>query len=142
MMDELKCMRFISKLLLILCLYDMNTKFKIYQIRIIPSVKKPKVYSYGTNELVTIFTKWGESLNKNNILQEYPRPQFVRDSCLNLNGEWSYSLNYGKEIPNYNDTIIVPFSIESPLSGVFNKTLKPGMTLWYKKIIDLTKIKN
>jgi len=142
MMDEIKCMRFISKLLLILCLYDMNSKFKIYQIRIIPSVKKPKVYSYGTNELVTIFTKWGESLNKNNILQEYPRPQFVRDSYLNLNGEWSYSLNNGKEMPNYNDTIIVPFSIESPLSGVFNKTLKPGMTLWYKKIVDLTKIKN
>ena len=141
-MEEISYLRIISKLLVILCLYDIISKLKIYKVRKIPPIKKPKVFNSGSNDLVTIFTKWGESLDKNNILQEYPRPQFVRDSYLNLNGEWSYSLNKGTEKPNFDDTIIVPFSIESPLSGVSHKTLKPGMTLWYKKIVDLTKITN
>ena len=142
MMEEISCLRIISKLLFILCLYDIISKLKKHQVRIIPQFKKPKVYNDGSNDLVTIFTKWGESLDKNNILQEYPRPQFVRDSYLNLNGEWHYSLNEGKETPNFNDIIYVPFSIESPLSGVKNKSLKPGMTLWYQKVVDLSKIIN
>ena len=96
----------------------------------------------GSN-LIQIYTPWGENLDKDNILQEYPRPQYQRDSYLNLNGKWKYALrekdqNLGNE---YDGDIIVPFSIESPLSGV-GKSLKPGMTLFYNKKIDLTKIKN
>ena len=97
---------------------------------------------HHTDDLINIFTKWGESLDKNNILQEYPRPQFERDSYLNLNGEWEYSLNNDNTQPKYEEKIIVPFPIESPLSGVKRKSLQPGMTLWYKKVVDLTKIKN
>ena len=87
-------------------------------------------------------TIWGENLDKNKILQEYPRPQFVRDSYLNLNGEWLYSLSNNDEQPKYIGKILVPFSIESPLSGVSGKSLEPGMTLFYKRIVDLTRIKN
>ena len=104
--------------------------------------KNRKVFTKDSDELINIFTKWGNSLDKNNILQEYPRPQFERDSYLNLNGEWEYSLNNGNEKPKYKGKIIVPFPIESPLSGVKGKSLQPGMTLWYKKIVDLAKIKN
>ena len=104
--------------------------------------KNRRVFTKDSDELINIFTKWGNSLDKNNILQEYPRPQFERDSYLNLNGEWEYSLNNGNEKPKYKGKIIVPFPIESPLSGVKGKSLQPGMTLWYKKIVDLTKIKN
>ena len=93
-------------------------------------------------ELNNNLTKWGEALDNNIILQEYPRPQFVRNSYLNLNGEWLYSLNNNNENPKYKETILVPFSIESPLSGVNGKSLEPGMTLWYKRIVDLTKLKN
>ena len=59
-----------------------------------------------------------------------------------MNEEWDYSLNNGIEKPNYKRKIIVPFPKESPLSGVKNKILQPGMTLWYRRIVDLTKIKN
>jgi beta-galactosidase/beta-glucuronidase len=59
-----------------------------------------------------------------------------------LNGEWDYSLNSGIVKPKYKRKIIVPFPIESPLSGVKKKILQPGMKLWYRKIVDLTKIKN
>ena len=95
----------------------------------------------GSN-LITILTPWGESLDKNNILQEYPRPQFKRDSYMNLNGIWKYALrDKNQKLVNYDGDILVPFSIESPLSGV-QKSLKPGMTLFYNKKINLTKIIN
>ena len=95
----------------------------------------------GSN-LITIYTPWGENLDKNNILQEYPRPQFKRDSYMNLNGKWKYALrNKGQKLGNYDGDIIVPFSIESPLSGV-QKSLKPGMTLFYNKKINFNNIIN
>ena len=53
-----------------------------------------------------------------------------------------YSLNSGIEKPKYKRKIIVPFPIEPPLSGVKKKILQSGMKLWYRKIVDLTKIKN
>ena len=95
-----------------------------------------------SHNLIYISTKWGEEIDTKKILPEYPRPQFVRDSYLNLNGPWKYSLTNLNEEPNFKDEIIVPFSIESPLSGVSNKSLKPGKVLWYKRTVDLTKIKN
>ena len=128
-------------LIIILILFKsrlLNIKIKrFYSI----NNKKKEAHKKGKN-LINIFTQWGSSLKKDNILQEYPRPQFERNSYLNLNGEWYYSLNNGKEKPKYKRKIIVPFPIESPLSGVKNKILQPGMILWYRRIIDLTKIKN
>ena len=107
-----------------------------------PIIQNLNINSNQINELQFNLTKWGESLDKENILQEYPRPQFVRDSYLNLNGEWLYSLTNNTKNPQYEGTILVPFSIESPLSGVIGKSLEPGMTLWYKRIVDLTPLKN
>jgi len=37
-------------------------------------------------------TIWGENLDINSVLPEYPRPQMVRDSYLNLNGPWQYAI--------------------------------------------------
>ena len=102
-----------------------------------------KIWLAPDSNLIQIYTPWGENLDKDNILQEYPRPQYQRDSYLNLNGFWKYALREkGQSLDNkYDGDIIVPFSIESPLSDV-GKALKPGMTLYYNKKIDLTKIKN
>jgi len=102
-----------------------------------------KVWLNPGSNLIQIYTPWGETLDKDHILQEYPRPQYQRDSYLNLNGKWRYALrskglNLGDE---YDGDIYVPFSIESPLSGV-GKSLKPGMSLFYNRKIDLTKIEN
>ena len=38
-----------------------------------------------------LFTVWGETLDKEHVLDEYPRPLMVRDSYLNLNGYWDYA---------------------------------------------------
>lgn len=82
-------------------------------------------------------TKWGEDLNKNCPLSEYPRPQFKRDSYLNLNGIWQCEFCESEEIPSkFSYDIVVPFSPETPLSGV-NRMLKLNEYLIYNKKFDL-----
>lgn len=82
-------------------------------------------------------TKWGENLNKNNILTEYPRPQMERDSYLNLNGVWQYAITDDDKFPGrFDGDILVPFSPECELSGVM-RSLLPAQTLWYKRIFFL-----
>ena len=106
-------------------------------------IYKISLEQHKKSKLTTIYTEWGESLDKENILQEYPRPQFERKSYLNLNGEWKYFLTKSENVtPTFNKTIIVPFSIESPLSGVKNESLEPGMILYYQKYINLSQIEN
>ncbi|MBN2843830.1 MAG: hypothetical protein JXM68_12125, partial [Sedimentisphaerales bacterium] len=39
-----------------------------------------------------VMTTWGENLDPAAVWQEYPRPQLVRDSWLNLNGLWNYAI--------------------------------------------------
>ena len=82
-------------------------------------------------------TKWGESLDKNNVLTEYPRPQMERDSYLNLNGIWQYAITKSDKFPDiFNGDILVPFSPECELSGVMC-SLSPSQTLWYKRNFNL-----
>jgi len=84
-----------------------------------------------------MLTDWGKTLDVNNILQEYPRPQMVRDSYLNLNGYWDYAITTDNKIPSsWDGLIVVPFSPESELSGV-NKSISPKETLWYRRTVNI-----
>ena len=84
-----------------------------------------------------MLTPWGEKLDKNNILKEYPRPQLKRDSYLNLNGEWEYTLSTSAAMPEeFPEKILVPFSPESELSGNVSKPGKDDY-LWYRLNIRL-----
>ena len=84
-----------------------------------------------------MLTPWGETLDTSAPLPEYPRPQLVRDSFLNLNGPWSYAITKTAQRPRQADgTIIVPFSPESELSGV-GHTLQPDEYLWYIRSFTL-----
>ena len=69
-------------------------------------------------------------------LPEYPRPNFVRDSYLSLNGPWDFTSGNKKAPINFDQQIIVPFSPESILSGI-KRQIKRGHYLYYKRIIDL-----
>lgn len=82
-------------------------------------------------------TAWGEALDPNRILQEYPRPQMQRDSYLNLNGAWSYAITETERPPaQFDGEILVPFSPECELSGVM-RSLSPAQTLWYQRKLRL-----
>lgn len=82
-----------------------------------------------------MLTRWGKALDKNRVLPEYPRPQMVRDSYINLNGSWEYAMTDSDDLPQrFDGEIIVPFSPEAPLSGVM-RALAPTQTLWYRRYI-------
>ena len=84
-----------------------------------------------------LMTPWGEHLDENCILTEYPRPQMRRNSYLNLNGRWEYAITDSDESPRrWDGTILVPFSPDSALSGV-GRSLQPGQTLWYRREVIL-----
>lgn len=72
-------------------------------------------------------------------LNEYPRPQFQRDFWSNLNGEFDYAVtgNVAALPEKYDGKILVPFAIESALSGV-ERTLMPNEILWYRKSFSLS----
>ena len=81
-----------------------------------------------------LMTPWGEKLDRENVLKEYPRPQMVRDSYENLNGTWDCSFTAEGEKPGTWQPILVPFSPEAPLSGV-GRMLQPGEYLWYRRAL-------
>ena len=81
-----------------------------------------------------IKTKWVEQINPQNVLPEYPRPQLERTDWVNLNGEWEYAIKPKGEVePNsFDGNILVPFAVESSLSGV-QKEVGENNELWYKR---------
>ena len=87
-----------------------------------------------------IKTDWGENINPDNVLQEYPRPILVRKDWKNLNGLWDYTITgKGENKPkNYDGKILVPFAIESSLSGV-KKRISKEQELWYHKNFQIPK---
>ena len=61
-----------------------------------------------------IKTVWGENLDPQNVLPEYPRPQLVRGEWQNLNGLWNYAIRPLGETPEeFDGEILVPFAAES-----------------------------
>lgn len=83
--------------------------------------------------MIQLHTRWSDSVNKDNVWKEYPRPGMVRESYFNLNGEWEYCINQSKTVKAYDGNILVPFSPESMLSGV-EKIVMPEDYLHYKKV--------
>ncbi len=67
-----------------------------------------------------IKTKWAEQIDPANVLPEYPRPQMERQDWKNLNGLWQYAvIPKNAALPQeFEGEILVPFAIESSLSGV------------------------
>lgn len=74
---------------------------------------------------------------------EYPRPQFVRELWLNLNGEWEFAFDDnnegltqgwqdGRQLPRL---IIVPFAYQTSLSGINDKSIHE--CAWYARSFEV-----
>ena len=86
-----------------------------------------------------LLTVFGENLNKDLPLNDYPRPQLARESFVNLNGRWQYAIvDKNEERVGYQGEIIVPFSPECILSGV-EKIVKPTDVLYYYRKFNFKK---
>ncbi|SHN43819.1 sugar-binding domain-containing protein [Chitinophaga sp. CF418] len=86
---------------------------------------------------VAIQTRWARQVNPASVLPEYPRPQMVREQWVNLNGLWQYAITdkAAKQPSSFDGEILVPFPVESALSGV-KKPVLPTQRLWYKRSFD------
>src|SRR6185503_12806751 len=75
---------------------------------------------------------------------EYPRPQFVRDEWINLNGEWEFAFDDkevglsegwqdGRKLPG---RITVPFAYQTELSGINDKSIHE--VVWYARTFEFS----
>ena len=85
-----------------------------------------------------IMTEWAEKVTPENAWREYPRPQMVRDQWQNLNGLWKYAVTPNKmpKPKEWKSSILVPFALETPLSGV-GRRIKSDEVIWYKRTFNL-----
>src|SRR5688572_16273076 len=93
---------------------------------------------------MTLPTSWGEVFESAAPLPEHPRPQLVRPGWQSLNGHWDctftpFAASDPLDVADplvppavFDDVIIVPFSPETPLSGVGRATAHDE-TLWYRR---------
>jgi hypothetical protein len=85
----------------------------------------------------TLRTRWANEVGPDYAHPEYPRPQMVRAEWLNLNGLWQYALTSpdAHQPEAFDADILVPFPIESALSGVQRRV--DGQRLWYQRTFTL-----
>jgi len=79
-------------------------------------------------------TRWAKDVDPTSPHRDYPRPQMVRPGWQNLNGLWEYAIRpNGDTAPAaYDGRILVPFCVESQLSGVM-RNVGVEKTLWYRR---------
>jgi len=114
-------------------------KYRIWLLLVL--LGSGKLFSQQQWQMVKgrIATAWAEKVDPNNPLPDYPRPQMQRGNWKNLNGLWQYSIlpKSSETIPaSFDGKILVPFAVESALSGV-GKTVGKDSVLWYQRSIVL-----
>lgn len=97
----------------------------------LPGRGEPQAWQVGAAPLLT---RWAAEVRPDNAHPEYPRPQLVRADWQSLNGLWDYAITPSAlEAPtNWEGKILVPFPVESALSGVMRR-LDEKSTLWYRR---------
>ena len=80
-----------------------------------------------------LFTTWGENIDPVTPWPEYPRPGMVRNGWMSLNGQWDYAIcGSDEERPDPEGKILVPYPVESALSGV-KRMMSDSLALWYSR---------
>jgi beta-galactosidase/beta-glucuronidase len=82
-------------------------------------------------------TRWAKDVSPDKSHPDYPRPQLVRKEWQNLNGLWEYAIGPkdGAKPERFEGQILVPFPVESALSGVM-KRVGPNKRLWYRRQVS------
>lgn len=99
-----------------------------------PATSSPDQQTSGTKTSGRMLTRWAARVSPDLPWPEYPRPLLVRNRWLNLNGSWEYAVTPGTGEPPaaWQGRILVPYPIESSLSGV-GRGLTPIERLWYRR---------
>jgi len=100
------------------------------------SREKTPEWKPAENPLTTV---WGENIDPADPWPEYPRPALARKEWMSLNGLWNYALcPKDKERPEPQGKILVPYPVESALSGV-RARMTDSLALWYSREFVLPK---
>ncbi len=89
-----------------------------------------------------IMSRWAKDVDPKAPWPQYPRPTMVREKWQNLNGLWDYTLTDTKPnsnpnaAPAWQGQILVPYPIESALSGV-GKMVGANQTLLYHRTFSV-----
>lgn len=104
-------------------------------LALVAEVRAQEWYPVGEN----IRTRWASEVDSSCPRPEYPRPQMVRADWMNLNGLWNYGLTAASS-ENFESEgrILVPFAVESSLSGV-GRSVGKDKALWYEREFTLPK---
>jgi beta-galactosidase/beta-glucuronidase len=99
-----------------------------------PATAVPTAHVYTSS----LITRWGKAVRPDNAWRSYPRPQLKRPDWQNLNGLWSYAIRpiADPQPARMDGQILVPFAVESKLSGVARSVL-PSQRLWYKRTFSI-----
>lgn len=121
----------------------MMTKEKIKAVRMLAiccvlTFLCPELHAQFKTKEAPIMTKWAKDVHIEKPHPEYPRPQMTRNEWMNLNGVWEFQrsadLNekppFGKKLT---ENILVPFPIESALSGIMEQLDK----FWYRRTFEI-----
>ncbi len=85
----------------------------------------------------TLLTEWAQQVDPVLPWPQYPRPDAKRDTWLNLNGLWDYAITESETTPhNWDGKILVPFPVESALSGV-KRRVNENEYLWYRRTFKI-----
>ena len=85
-------------------------------------------------EAPSLRTRWAAGVASDRVLPEHPRPGLMRGRWTNLNGPWDFAITSRDATPPaaFAGRILVPFPIESQLSGV-RQTISDAQRAWYHR---------
>jgi hypothetical protein len=98
--------------------------------------------STWNGKIAPLATPWTAEVSPRNALPEYPRPQLARPSLehprwMSLNGLWQYAASNAQGVPPFGrtlmDQVLVPYPIESVLSGV----QEHADFMFYRRLVDV-----
>ncbi len=83
-----------------------------------------------------LMTQWADDVTPDAPLPEYPRPKMKREDWTNLNGLWDFQISGKRGKDEYDDQILVPYPVESALSGV-KETVGAENRVWYRRTVSV-----
>ncbi|HQC42521.1 MAG TPA: beta-galactosidase, partial [Verrucomicrobiota bacterium] len=89
-----------------------------------------------------LMTVWGEEMTPETAWALHPRPNLERSNWQNLNGLWDYAvtpINAPKQPKVWEGKVLVPFAMESALSGV-GRMIEPNEAVWYHRTFDVSSL--
>ena len=111
---------------------------KIFLLVIALALMPPLLFAQKwQSKQAVLMSKFAKNVKPESVLPEYPRPQMVRVKWYNLNGIWQYQpgVDANDLLPKgkLSNSILVPFPVESALSGV----MEHHDRLWYRRTFSI-----